>query len=634
MKNKIKLLFLILLVLTPLIFPHPAKAIIVDDIMAPFDTALNGIEEASGPVYKFVLSILLAYAFGLEYIYFAASLLVLAMSPDPAWFSISSNPMVKEGWLFTAGVANMFLILILIIVALAYILKIETFQAKQVLPKILIVAILINFSLVFIGMMVDVSNIFYNTFLNGNKDLPYQVIESITGTGWSIMKSLIIWLGGLALLFILPFSAVTAQLGFVMGVLLVDFLPTIAIWLIQIFLFFTIGNLFMLYAFLFAARVFVIQILAMIAPLAFLCLILPQTKKWWDEWLKHLIEWLTFGVLFLFFLALGLRAINAFIPPVSSVDVPLDVLNVGKAIFIDGKIPEQFIYYFFLCIYLFVVIWFTNKFTPVMAATIIAQFTALGGFVMTKGLKPMGGVAKDQAVRNETEREKLEAKKKAGKTLSPIEKAGLYGYQKTSGLAKWGLREAGTSRETEIKKATLEQQKKLENLADDDLHKMASNGAASSTSAAALNILAKRDKVKDEDVKELDKFFNFGVDKGSLLSKRPDLAGHDAIRGIKTKEEAIKDQLSKMSSLKDIQVESLKDFDVYKGISLKQLEQIAKRGSQKQKEALGETHYKNLRVIHDEFVRLRATGDLKDKIKAGELFEKFKLIQSNDEFVP
>ncbi|MBI2054685.1 MAG: hypothetical protein HYT39_01145 [Candidatus Sungbacteria bacterium] len=82
---------------------------------------------------------------------------------------ITSVEAVKIGWGVARDVANMFFIIILIIVALATIFDLETFNVKSVLPRLITIALLINFSLI-IGVFVidranDLGQIFYDQLL-------------------------------------------------------------------------------------------------------------------------------------------------------------------------------------------------------------------------------------------------------------------------------------------------------------------------------------------------------------------------------------------------------------------------------------------------------------------------------------
>lgn len=61
---------------------------------------------------------------------------------------ILTSPGIAIGWSITRDVANLFFIILLIIAALATIFDLEAFNVKSVLPRLILIALLINFSLV------------------------------------------------------------------------------------------------------------------------------------------------------------------------------------------------------------------------------------------------------------------------------------------------------------------------------------------------------------------------------------------------------------------------------------------------------------------------------------------------------
>ncbi|TSC71746.1 MAG: Uncharacterized protein G01um101470_506, partial [Parcubacteria group bacterium Gr01-1014_70] len=72
---------------------------------------------------------------------------------------------ITIGWAIVRDVANMFFIFILLVIAIATILRYESYGAKQLLPKLIIAALLINFSLVVAFTVVDMSNLLAFAFI-------------------------------------------------------------------------------------------------------------------------------------------------------------------------------------------------------------------------------------------------------------------------------------------------------------------------------------------------------------------------------------------------------------------------------------------------------------------------------------
>lgn len=79
---------------------------------------------------------------------------------------IISVPTVIQGWTIVRDICNMFFILILLVIAFSTILRREEYSAKKLLPKLLIMAVLINFSRTIFGVIIDFSQVIMLTFVN------------------------------------------------------------------------------------------------------------------------------------------------------------------------------------------------------------------------------------------------------------------------------------------------------------------------------------------------------------------------------------------------------------------------------------------------------------------------------------
>ena len=88
---------------------------------------------------------------------------------------------VKNGWVIVRDLCNMFFILILLVIAFAAILRIESYNLKKTLPKLLIMAVLINFSKTICGLFIDFAQVIMLTFVNGFKDMGSANLTSMLG---------------------------------------------------------------------------------------------------------------------------------------------------------------------------------------------------------------------------------------------------------------------------------------------------------------------------------------------------------------------------------------------------------------------------------------------------------------------
>lgn len=89
---------------------------------------------------------------------------------------------VTYGWTIVRDVANMFFILIMLIIALATILKVESYSYKSLLPKVIMLAVLVNFSKTICGVAIDAAQVFMRTFVAGFSAVGPGNLMAATGT--------------------------------------------------------------------------------------------------------------------------------------------------------------------------------------------------------------------------------------------------------------------------------------------------------------------------------------------------------------------------------------------------------------------------------------------------------------------
>lgn len=84
-----------------------------------------------------------------------------------AYNDFVTSKAVTKGWVLIRDICNMFFVLILLLVAFAQILHVEKFSLKKLLPKVIIAAVLVNFSKLICGLIIDFSQVVMMTFVNG-----------------------------------------------------------------------------------------------------------------------------------------------------------------------------------------------------------------------------------------------------------------------------------------------------------------------------------------------------------------------------------------------------------------------------------------------------------------------------------
>ncbi len=190
-------------------------------------------------------------------------------------------PMVQTGWSLVRDVANMFFIVILLIIAFSTILKIQSYHYEKLLAKLLIMAVLINFSKLICGFLIDFFQVIMLTFVNGFKDAAagnfadgfgiYKTLALVNETGeadWSVDGAL-----------------VSAAIMALVMILVADMIILIMIAVL-------------LY------RIAMLWVLIIISPLAYLAY--AGMPKYWTQWWQMFFQHLTSGPVIAFFLWLAL----------------------------------------------------------------------------------------------------------------------------------------------------------------------------------------------------------------------------------------------------------------------------------------------------------------------------------------
>lgn len=189
-----------------------------------------------------------------------------------------THPFVAIGWPFLQGIANLGFILALLFIAAATTLRLEGYGARRMLPKLLLAALLINFSLVIGGVIIDASRILMAIMVNimgttkledvgaailKSSQAESSVLQITTGVG--------IWRASLA--------NVPSKWDSVLQVLQATVLIyglLVGIVVISVGLF---------------VRYIMLILLLVVSPLAYLAVALPNmgsyAAKWWASFLKY-----------------------------------------------------------------------------------------------------------------------------------------------------------------------------------------------------------------------------------------------------------------------------------------------------------------------------------------------------------
>lgn len=188
---------------------------------------------------------------------------------------------VTVGWVMVRDMTNMGFVVVLLIIAFGTILGLEHYEWKKMLVKLVMAAILVNFSRTICGVFIDIAQVVMVTFVNGiaataggnliqmfNLDKIRELSSSADQASFNTLNF---------------FVAAVMSLVFSVIVML-----TMAVFLAML-----------------VARMVVLWVLIVLSPLAFVLSILPQTEsyasEWWHEFGANIIT----GPVLLFFVWLA-----------------------------------------------------------------------------------------------------------------------------------------------------------------------------------------------------------------------------------------------------------------------------------------------------------------------------------------
>lgn len=272
-KQKKYLFFVIVLAVIGLSFP-------TNSVHAFWEEAASGVMNyLIYPLVYVIFYILFYVAYVIAQI--GASLISANLNPD-LMNSVLTSSSIEQGWRIFRDVANLLFILILLLVAFGTMFRSDTYNIKKSLPKIILVAFLINFSMMITGVIIDFTNILMYGVLKmmctaGDNQCFQNFYRQLMGSVDSLYNTYTLT-GGVTWQGISVQSAVGMAVAtiytFVFGIILM----ALAVFLL--------------------IRIAAFALLIILSPLAFFGEITPGLKglsnKWWD----NLWQYAFFGPIF------------------------------------------------------------------------------------------------------------------------------------------------------------------------------------------------------------------------------------------------------------------------------------------------------------------------------------------------
>lgn len=230
-----------------------------------------------------------------------------------AWFvrigltfneGVVNAPPVQSGFSVSLAIANLGFVLAIIVIAIATILRRESYGIKQILWKLVVAAILVNFSLVIAGAILGFSNTLTKYFMDA---------ISPTANSSGVVGAVADYEGFVTKLTAAfePQSFFTPP-SFTSGVANAVSDATVG-WISTLLgAFMSIGFLLLIAFTLIALAVMLLiryaymVLLLIVAPLAWLLWIFPNTKSNFSKWWNHFFRWTFFPPIVIFFLYLAI----------------------------------------------------------------------------------------------------------------------------------------------------------------------------------------------------------------------------------------------------------------------------------------------------------------------------------------
>lgn len=204
-----------------------------------------------------------------------------------------NHPIVLTGWNLVIQIANMMFLVALLVIAAGTVLNVQNYRYSRLLGNVILMALLVNFSRLIAGFFIQFSQVVMLTFVNSFKEALY---------------------GNFATMFGLDkvFQFASTNTDAIKGA------ADIIIAMIVSMMFMVMaGGTIAAFVAIVVFRIVTLWVLLIMSPLAYALAILPQTKKYADEWWSEFTKNLVSGPVIAFYLWLALAIVSQY-----SVDNP------------------------------------------------------------------------------------------------------------------------------------------------------------------------------------------------------------------------------------------------------------------------------------------------------------------------
>ncbi len=249
------------------------------------------------------------------FVYLVGNVVILLMNflvRVCAYNEFVRSEFVSMGWPLLRDLVNMFFILALLFIAFVTVLKIEKYEWNKLLARLLLMAILVNFSRTVCGLVIDFFQVIMITFVNAFKAIA-------EGSLWSALGIQDFWKKD-SMDAIKAMGAYQAVANTMLGLVFIVVLMIVLGVFVVILLF----------------RIIALWILIVFSPLAFFAWVFegsaPKIGKYYEQWWSQFLDYCMVGPILAFFIWLSLSVVakvQIATYPVSG--LPTDMPTTGGA---------------------------------------------------------------------------------------------------------------------------------------------------------------------------------------------------------------------------------------------------------------------------------------------------------------
>jgi len=223
--------------------------------------SVDGVGWIICPLSTFIAS-------GMDWIF---GILANLIAVQPATLGDTENSLYVA-WNVMRNIANIAFVIAFLIIIYSQLTNfgVSNYGLKKLIPRLIVAAVLVNISFIITALAIDISNILGYSVQNVFNDIGKNVFN-ITNDNFSGINDS-------------PWTAITAIVlaggGYIGGTYLASSGTVILLVPLLLGLLITV----MIVVIVLAARQAIITILVIIAPIAFVANLLPNTEKWFDKW--------------------------------------------------------------------------------------------------------------------------------------------------------------------------------------------------------------------------------------------------------------------------------------------------------------------------------------------------------------